>query len=88
MTAADARVAVGATGLLRTFNDAGVLTAADVHLAARLGRLGEESDEAVLLAAALVARSTRNGSVVLDVRTASTTTVADEPSEGEPVDGA
>lgn len=86
MTAADARLAVGAGGLLRTFNEAGVLTAADVHLAARLGRLGEETDESVLLAAALVARSTRNGSVVLDVRAAATSTVADEPSEGEPVD--
>lgn len=86
MTAVDARVAVGATGLLRTFNAAGVLSAADVHLAARLGRLGEETDEAVLLAAALVARSTRNGSVVLDVRTAATTTVADELPDAEPVD--
>ncbi|HEU4675911.1 MAG TPA: exodeoxyribonuclease V subunit alpha [Motilibacteraceae bacterium] len=86
MTSLDARVAVGATGLLRTFNEAGVLTAADVHLATRLGRLGEEADEAVLLAAALVARSTRNGSVVLDVRSASATTVADELPDGEPVD--
>jgi exodeoxyribonuclease V alpha subunit len=33
---------------LRDFNVAGVLTAADVHVAQRVGALGGESDEAVL----------------------------------------
>ena len=40
-----ARVALRATGLLRTFTDAGVLHAADVHVAARLGHLCGEGDE-------------------------------------------
>ena len=47
-----------AAGLLREFNEAGVLIAADVHVALRLGRLaGEPTDEAVLLAAALAVRA-------------------------------
>ena len=58
------------TGLLRDFNAAGVLRAADVHVAQRLGALGGETDEGVLLAVALVVRSTRHGSVVLDLLTA------------------
>ncbi len=33
----DRRLALRATGLLRTFNEADVLTAADVHVATRLG---------------------------------------------------
>ena len=67
-----------ATGLLREFNDAGILSAADVHVATRLGALGGEADEAVLLATALVVRSTRHGSVVVDLTTARDTTVADD----------
>ena len=35
----DARLASGATGLLHAFNRAGVLTAADVHVAARVADL-------------------------------------------------
>ncbi|WP_227982509.1 exodeoxyribonuclease V subunit alpha [Nocardia spumae] len=57
-----------ATGLLRTFNTAGVLSAADVHVALRLGRLGGESGEQVLLAAALAVRAVRSGSVCLELR--------------------
>ena len=49
----DRRIALGATGLLRTFNRAEVLTAADVHVAQRLGRLLHEDDEQVLLAVAI-----------------------------------
>jgi hypothetical protein len=41
-----------ATGLLRAFNQAGVLAPADVHVAQRLAALGREEDERVLLAAA------------------------------------
>jgi len=70
-----------ATGLLRTFNLAGVLSAADVHVAQRLGVLGGESDEQVLLAVALTVRGTRHGSVVLDLSTASTTITADADDE-------
>ena len=36
---ADRRLALGATGLLRTFNEAGVLEAADVHVATRMAAL-------------------------------------------------
>jgi exodeoxyribonuclease V alpha subunit len=65
--AADRRLALGASGLLRTFNEAGVLTAADVHVASRVGRLAGESDERVLLAAALATRAVRHGSVGVDL---------------------
>jgi exodeoxyribonuclease V alpha subunit len=57
----EARIAAGASGLLREFNRAGVLSAADVHVARRLGRLGAERDEAVLLAVALAVRGPRLG---------------------------
>ncbi len=65
----DPRVARGAGGLLRTFNDLGALSAADVHVALRLGRLGEETDEAVLLAAAFAARAPRLAHVCTDLAT-------------------
>lgn len=61
----DPQQSLRATGLLRTFNQAGVLHAADVHVAQRLGRLLGEQDESVLLAAALAVRGTRHGSVML-----------------------
>jgi hypothetical protein len=40
--------ALRAPGLLRAFNDAGVLTAADVHVGLRLARLARETDEDVV----------------------------------------
>jgi exodeoxyribonuclease V alpha subunit len=76
-TAYDATLALHATGLLAEFNRAGILSAADVHVARRLGAIGGETDDAVLLAAALVVRSTRHGSVVLDLATAEATTSPD-----------
>ena len=63
----DRRLALGATGMLRDFNEAGVLTAADVHVARRLGDLTGEADERVVLAAALATRAVRHGSVCLDL---------------------
>ncbi len=60
-------LALGATGLLAQFNRHGVLTAADVHVAHRLGRLGGETDERVLLALALAVRGLRGGSVCIDL---------------------
>jgi exodeoxyribonuclease V alpha subunit len=80
----DARLARRATGLLRTFNQAGVLRAADVHVAARLGALAGEQDDAVLLAAALTVRSTRHGSVVLDLDTAPATTSREDAEVSGP----
>jgi exodeoxyribonuclease V alpha subunit len=55
------------TGLLRIFNEAGVLSAADVHVALRLGRMGREASEEVLFAAALAVRAVRSGSVCLEL---------------------
>ena len=56
-----------ATGLLRDWNRAGVLEPADVHVATRLGVLGGEADQTVLLAAALVVRAARTGSTCVDL---------------------
>ncbi|THJ08852.1 exodeoxyribonuclease V subunit alpha, partial [Nocardioides sp.] len=49
---ADARLARGAGGMLAAFNEAGVLTAADVHVATRTAELAGEPDESVRLAVA------------------------------------
>ena len=80
----DSTVALRADGLLGAFNGARILTAADVHVALRLGRLGGETDQSVLLAAALVLRSTRHGSVVLDLATAADTTSVDVDEDESP----
>ncbi|WP_306364851.1 exodeoxyribonuclease V subunit alpha [Nocardia sp. CC227C] len=61
-------VAQRGTGPLRTFNEAGVLSAADVHVAVRLGRLGREESPLVLFAIALTVRAVRSGSVCLELR--------------------
>ncbi len=79
----ESALALRATGLLASFNQAGILSAADVHVALRLGRIGGETDSAVLLAAALVVRSTRHGSVVLDLATAEATTSPDADLESD-----
>ena len=47
----DARLARGASGLLLEFNDAGVLAAADVHVAHRLAGLIDEADVEALVEA-------------------------------------
>ena len=65
--AADRDLVVGATGLLGAFNAAGVITAADVHVARALGLIAGEHDDAVLLAAALACRALRAGSVCLEL---------------------
>ncbi|HWH99580.1 MAG TPA: exodeoxyribonuclease V subunit alpha [Propionibacteriaceae bacterium] len=63
----DARVAHRASGHLRAFNDAGVLSAADVHTALAICRIGRESDDRVALALALTVRALRMGSVCIDL---------------------
>jgi exodeoxyribonuclease V alpha subunit len=79
----DARRAAAASGLLRAFNDAGVLAPADVHVARRLTALAGEDDEWVALAAALAVRGPRLGHVLVDLDTIrDTATVESE----EPVD--
>nr|WP_165865530.1 exodeoxyribonuclease V subunit alpha [Vallicoccus soli] len=64
----DVRRARGADAALRPYNEAGLLEAADVHVAQRLGELGGEPDPAVRLAVALAVRAVRGGStcVALD----------------------
>jgi exodeoxyribonuclease V alpha subunit len=73
----DVRRARAAEGILRIFNVAGVLAAADVHVAAGLGRLGGEADEGVLLAAALAVRAPRLGHVCADLATAPASVAVD-----------
>jgi exodeoxyribonuclease V alpha subunit len=73
-------VAVSATGTLAAFNRAGVLTAADVHVARRVAALGGEPDDAVTLAAALAVRAPRLGHVYVDLDTVRHT-AADEDDE-------
>jgi exodeoxyribonuclease V alpha subunit len=53
--------------LLHTFNRAGVLVAADVHVAQRACALVGEHDGTVALAVALAVRAVRQGSVCLDL---------------------
>jgi len=64
---ADWRRSASATGLLREFNDAGVIESADVLVAQRLTELADEPDERVALAVALTVRAVRGGSVCIDL---------------------
>ncbi|HET9769706.1 MAG TPA: exodeoxyribonuclease V subunit alpha [Acidimicrobiia bacterium] len=73
----DSRLALRATGLLGAFNAAGVLSAADVHVAVRLGRFGPEHDDGVLLAAGLAVRAPRLGHVHVDLATVRHTATVD-----------
>ena len=79
----DARAALRAPEALRAFNAAGVLAAADVHVAVRLGALAGETDPWVALATALAVRGPRLGHVYVDLATVRDTTVVDAD---EPVD--
>ena len=65
----DSRRALGATGLLRAFNDAGVLDTSDVHVAQRLCALAGDEHDLVALAVAFVVRAVRAGSVCVDLTT-------------------
>lgn len=73
-----AAIALRGSGVLREFNDAGVLTGSDVHVALRLGALAGEAAEHVLLAAALTVRAVRSGSVCLDLQRLQEVTVDEE----------
>lgn len=79
----EARFAAAASGLLRAFNRAGVIVAADVHVARRLGAIGGERDESVLLALALAVRAPRLGHVLVDLQRIRDTAAVDaeEPVE-------
>ena len=73
----DVRRVSRAPELLRAFNDAGVLTAADVHVALRLCGLGRDDDEWVALAAALAVRGPRLGHVYVDLAAIGATATVD-----------
>jgi exodeoxyribonuclease V alpha subunit len=77
----DVRRARNAPGLLRAFNDIGVLAAADVHVAVRLTALTGETDESIALATALAVRAPRLGHVFVDIATIreTATVESDEP---------
>jgi exodeoxyribonuclease V alpha subunit len=72
-----------ASGLLATFNRAGVLGLADVHVAQRLCALVAEPDESVLLASALAVRAVRQGSVCFTLDSVAATTAVDGLSAEE-----
>jgi exodeoxyribonuclease V alpha subunit len=79
----EVRRAAGATGLLRTFNEIGLLSAADVHVATRLAQLAGEEREAVRLGVALAVRGPRLGHVFVDLATICDTASVESD---EPVD--
>lgn len=79
----DVRRARNAPGLLRAFNDIGVLAAADVHVAVRVAALANEADESIALAAALAVRAPRLGHVYVDLSTIRDTAAVESD---EPVD--
>jgi exodeoxyribonuclease V alpha subunit len=79
----EARIVTRAEGLLREFNEVGVLAPADVHVARRLAALAGETDAAVLLALALAVRGPRLGHVYVDLATIRETATVDSD---EPVD--
>lgn len=76
-----ADIAQRATGVLAAFNQHGILTPADVHVACRLATLLRETDDNVILALALAVRATRHGSVVIDLSSIAQTTSAGEDAE-------
>jgi len=77
LDAFDARLALGVEGPLREFNQAGILTTSDVHVAMRLARLSGTTDVAVHLGAAFAVRAPRLGHVCVDLRSISGTASTD-----------
>ncbi len=69
LDAFDSAVSLRATGLLREFNRAGLLSTADVHVGERLARLCGSTDELASLGAAFAARAPRLGHVCVDLET-------------------
>ncbi len=78
----DPRLARGADGLLRAFNVAGVLSAADVHVASRVAQLSGTTDDDVRLAVALAVRAARHGSVCVDLAALAADDARPEPEPG------
>jgi exodeoxyribonuclease V alpha subunit len=86
MTVTDVEVAITASGVLQSFNEAGVLETSDVHVANRICALGKEDDERVALAVALLVRALRGGSVCVDLATIAEVVGVDEVPWPEPVE--
>ena len=92
MTVLLGRQAHRAGGLLGAFAEAGVLEAADVHVAQTLHRLSgaapDDDGDVTMLAIALTVRAVRHGSVVTDLATLAGTVTVDEVPlgpDGEPL---
>jgi exodeoxyribonuclease V alpha subunit len=86
----DAWRVLAAPPALAPFIDAGLLAPVDVHVATTLGRLLDEDDGDVLLAAALAVRAPRLKHVCADLRAVRDTVVAaatDDPTEATRADG-
>ncbi|GAB46934.1 exodeoxyribonuclease V subunit alpha [Mobilicoccus pelagius] len=85
----DARVALRAPEPLATFNAAGYLRPADVHVATRLGALAGETDPDVWLALALLVRVVRDGSTCLRLAEAHELApeVVDDPTADDDITG-
>lgn len=79
----DVRLARAAPAPLGAFNDAGVLSSADVQVARRLAKLGGVAEPSLLLALALAVRAPRLGHVLVDLAEVRTTVAVDTE---EPVD--
>ena len=78
-------VALSASGLLREFAEAGMISVADHHLAMSLARHFDTPDE-VVLAFALAARELRQGSVYVPLRAASELAPLSEIDDGQDVE--
>lgn len=83
---ADERLAVRPPEALRPWNEAGVLIAADVHVARRLAALVGEADGEVLLGVAVAVRALRLGHVCVDLATVAATAAGDVEAGVEPAE--
>ncbi len=86
MTVTDVELAITASGVLLSFNEAGVLEISDVHVAERVCALGKEDDERVALAIALLVRAVRGGSVCVDLSTIADSIGVDDVPWPEPAE--
>lgn len=73
----DVRLARVAPQPLQAFNDAGVISTADVHVARRLAAIGAVDDPELLLAITLAVRAPRLGHVLVDLQTIRATVAVD-----------
>lgn len=82
----DGRVPLAAPAGLRPFVEAGILGAADIHVARTLVRLLDEPGEATLLGAALAVRAPRLGHVCVDLAGVRESAVPSDDAGHDPVD--